>query len=323
MPSTFEDMKKQIETGWDIVLWSESYGMADAAQLIACTFLGCAANYLGQQLEDLVAKVGSDLVKQALANKGKIFGAGKFEVEAGDAYWSTYYNLWNPIKNQHEKVTTDRYVRLYIRMRRRENQDDTTDISSTTVSLQNTANTQWKDHYLDIDANTGKVILWPRQASGTYWKLINHGNGTVSLQNTANTQWKDHYLDIDANTGKVILWPRQASGTYWKLINHGNGTVSLQNTANTQWKNHYLDIDANTGEVILWPRQASGTYWKLNVHNRHERTFVPSFDKYYNYDNFSYQPYYSPYYSSSYPYRSYPYFYSLYSYPYPLFFTCL
>ncbi|MGY3419507.1 virulence-associated protein VagC [Bacillus mycoides] len=143
------------------------------------------------------------------------------------------------------------------------------------ISLQNTANTQWKDRYLDIDGNTGQVILWPRLGSGGYWKLTDHGHGIVSLQNTANTKWKDHYLDIDANTGQLILWPRLASGAYWKLTNHGHGNVSLQNTANTKWKDHYLDIDANTGQLILWPRLASGAYWKLTNQNISNDTCVP------------------------------------------------
>ncbi|MGJ3198053.1 RICIN domain-containing protein [Peribacillus frigoritolerans] len=131
-----------------------------------------------------------------------------------------------------------------------------------TISLQNAANTKWEGHYLDIDGNTGQVILWPRLGSGGYWKLTDHGNGTVSLQNAANTKWKDHYLDIDGNTGQVILWPSLGSGGYWKLTDHGNGTVSLQNAANTKWKDHYLDIDGNTGQVILWPSLGSGGYWK-------------------------------------------------------------
>ncbi|HDR7779312.1 TPA: hypothetical protein QCY06_005115 [Bacillus tropicus] len=117
------------------------------------------------------------------------------------------------------------------------------------VSLQNTANTEYKDWYLDIDPNTKKVILWRNLASGGYWRLINHGNGIVSLQNTANTEYKDWYLDIDPNTGNVILWRNLASGGYWRLINHGNGIVSLQNTANTEYKDWYLDIDASPTSV--------------------------------------------------------------------------
>ncbi|MFC9774607.1 hypothetical protein [Paenibacillus chitinolyticus] len=119
MPSTFQDMKNSVERGWDIVLWSESYGPGDFAVLAACVYLGCAQAYLGQRLEDLVKKVGADAVKQALSNKGKIFGAGEFEVSAGDAYWSTYIKVWNPFKRRHEKITVDRYIRLYVRMRRK------------------------------------------------------------------------------------------------------------------------------------------------------------------------------------------------------------
>ncbi|PJO43395.1 hypothetical protein [Lysinibacillus xylanilyticus] len=119
MPSTWNKMKEDVETGWDIVLWSKSYGMGEAAKLAACIYLGCATAYLGQELKDLAAKVGKDLVEKALANKGKIFGAGQFEVEAKDAYYSVYHKVWNPLKSRHEKVTTERFVRLYVRMRRK------------------------------------------------------------------------------------------------------------------------------------------------------------------------------------------------------------
>jgi len=259
VPSTFEEMKRDIETGWDVVLWSESYGWTDAATLTACAFFGCAQAYLGQQLIDLEKKVGKDFLEQVIRNKGQVIvGPGNLEMQFGDAYWSTYYDYWNPITRRREKITTDRYIRLYLRTRRRNSGG-----TENTISLQNNANTQWKGWYLDIDGNTGNVILWSRLGSGGYWKITEHGDGTVSLQNTANTQWKDWYLDIDGNTGKVILWPRLGSGGYWKITEHGDGTVSLQNNANTQWKDWYLDIDGNTGNVILWSRLGSGGYWKI------------------------------------------------------------
>jgi hypothetical protein len=116
--STFETMKRDIETGGDQVLWSESYGIGDAAVLLACVYFGCAMEYLGQRLNDLAKKVGADFIEQVLKNKGRIFGAGDLEVEAGDAYWSVYIKVWNPLKMRYEKVTTERFVRLYVRFRR-------------------------------------------------------------------------------------------------------------------------------------------------------------------------------------------------------------
>ena len=119
MPSTFEDMKRDIETGWDEVLWSESYGWGDAAALAACIYFQCAAAYLGQRLEDLTTKVGKDLLVQTFQNKGRVLtGPGNLQVQAGDAYWSVYHKLLG------EKITTDRYVRLYVRYRRIEGQPD-------------------------------------------------------------------------------------------------------------------------------------------------------------------------------------------------------
>ena len=119
MPSTFNQMKSDIETGWDEVLWSESYGMGDAAALAACVYFGCAAAYLGQRLEDLATKVGKDLLVQTFQNKGRVLtGPGNLQVQAGDAYWSVYHKLLG------EKITTERYVRLYVRYRRIEGQPD-------------------------------------------------------------------------------------------------------------------------------------------------------------------------------------------------------
>jgi hypothetical protein len=141
-----------------------------------------------------------------------------------------------------------------------------------TISLQNTANTKWEGHYLDISGNTGDVILWPNLGAGGYWRLNDHGNNIVSLQNTANTKWENHYLDIDGNTGQVILWPNLGAGGYWKMADHGDGRISLQNTANTKWKNWYLDIDGNTGQVILWDHLASGGFWKFTNHGQEPGT---------------------------------------------------
>lgn len=131
MSSTFNEMKKEIEPGWDHVLWSESYGFGDAAALIACVYYGCAAEYLGQRLKDLAEKVGPDFLEQVFKNKGRIFGKGDLEVEAGDAYWSVFHRIWNPLEWRHEKVTTERYVRLYVRFRRKK---ATHPASDTTIS---------------------------------------------------------------------------------------------------------------------------------------------------------------------------------------------
>lgn len=115
--STFEDMKSEIETGWDHVLWSESYGIGDATILAACIYFGCALGYLGNRLYDLQQKVGRDLIESALSDKGTVYSIEDTEIEAGLAYWSVCVKIWNPIEQKCECVTTERYVRLYIRWR--------------------------------------------------------------------------------------------------------------------------------------------------------------------------------------------------------------
>lgn len=131
-------------------------------------------------------------------------------------------------------------------------------------TFQNTANTQFKDFYLDIDGHNGKLMLSDRQASGARWELTNRGENVITLQNTASSPFKDFFLDIDGNTGELILMDGQASGAFWKVIDHGNCVVTLQNTANSPFKNFYLDIDGHNGNLMLSERQASGTFWNLS-----------------------------------------------------------
>ncbi|WP_226000966.1 hypothetical protein [Paenibacillus sp. BJ-4] len=159
MPSTFEDMKREIETGWDIVLWSKSYGMGEAAKLAACIYFGCAAAYLGQELKELADKVGEDLLSKALQNKGKIFGSGQFEVSAGDAYWSVYHKVWNPFKRRHEKITTERFVRLYVRMRRK-------------------ARTVWEPSFAEMLETSREYYELPEYTSGMVYPL--NPDGTIN-----------------------------------------------------------------------------------------------------------------------------------------------
>ncbi|MED1803123.1 hypothetical protein [Brevibacillus porteri] len=128
-----------------------------------------------------------------------------------------------------------------------------TDHGDNIVSLQNTADTNFKDWYLDIDGHTGSVILWEHLGRGGYWKLTDHGDNIVSLQNTADTNFKDWYLDIDGRTGSVILWEHLGRGGYWKKTTHADGTVSLQNTADTNFTNWYLDIDGNASTIPVFP----------------------------------------------------------------------
>ena len=212
MASTFEDMKRDIESGWDEVLWSESYGWGDFAAVAACTYFGCLQAYMGQRLNDLIAKVGRDFLEQVIRNKGQVLtGPGDLQVQAGDAYWRVYHEIFG------ERVTTERYVRLYVRYRRRTSDPVEPSNSGRTISLQNAAATQWEGWYLDIDGGTGAVILWEHLGSGGYWRLHDFGDGTVALQVTADVPWKNWFLDIDGNTGDVILWERLASGGYWRL----------------------------------------------------------------------------------------------------------
>jgi hypothetical protein len=136
-----------------------------------------------------------------------------------------------------------------------------------TVRLQNLGNSRFKDWYLDIDGNTGAVILTESSAaSGINWRLTSLGGTTVTLQNLGNSRFKNWYLDIDGNTGAAILTESPIySGTKWRLSSLGGTTVTLQNLGNSRFKDWYLDIDGNTGAAILTESPAaSGINWRLN-----------------------------------------------------------
>ena len=117
-PDSMSDMKRKQEKGGWTVIWSESYGTADAAILTGCVLLGCAGKYLGHKLERLTTKVGASAIRNAIRDQGVITRSGDYEFEYGTAYWSKSHKIWNPIKNRHECVTTERYARLYLKYKK-------------------------------------------------------------------------------------------------------------------------------------------------------------------------------------------------------------
>jgi hypothetical protein len=157
---TFSEMKSSVENedggGWTVI-WSKSYGVDRIAQLAAITYVsgpGGALEYLGNELEQLIAhmgqQVGKKVVEDALKNRGRIFlGPRNLQVKAGDAYWSetvsvpvsfnmgckkcdcTQYRERRVASGvctcehgatrhgnvQRGKITVNRYIRLYVKYR--------------------------------------------------------------------------------------------------------------------------------------------------------------------------------------------------------------
>lgn len=128
-------------------------------------------------------------------------------------------------------------------------------------TFRNFGDTEFKNHYLDLNGTTGEVILHPTIGDGGYWQLKNQGNNIVTLQSIADTDHKNKYLGIDGN-GEVKLYSRLGSAEYWLLNDEDNGRISLKNLGDTKFKNHYLDLNDRTGKVILHPHLGGGGYWK-------------------------------------------------------------
>ena len=110
---SFGDMKRNVETDWEFILWTESYSVIDGIVTGVCEFYapGCAQAVLEDRLDDLMSKVGRDFVMQALRNPGAITRSGPWEIEVGQSFWSECWRVFG------EEVTVNRHIRFYVRSR--------------------------------------------------------------------------------------------------------------------------------------------------------------------------------------------------------------
>lgn len=132
-------------------------------------------------------------------------------------------------------------------------------------------------NYLDIDGESGSVIIGPQSASGTQWRLTNQGNNIVTLQNLGNSRFKNYYLDIDGTTGGVILSSRIYSGAYW-LVTERDGELTFKNQGNSRFKNYFLNADVS-GNVILSSKYTDRSRWiTLEGINEQVKSPLPSID---------------------------------------------
>lgn len=220
MLSTFEEMKQDIESdGWT-VLWSESYGLGDAAALLGCAYFGCLQEYLKYKLDRLLKKVGKDFLEQVIRSKGQtLTGPGDLEVQAGDAYWSVYINIWNPLKWRHERVTTERYVRLYLRYRRKGG--GPTGVDGKLVTLR--ANNR---QYVCAEGGGGREVVANRDVPRGWetFEMQEHEGSKVSLR--ANN---GQYISAEGGGGREVVANRNAVGP-WEMfeIQRASNRVSLR-----------------------------------------------------------------------------------------------
>lgn len=236
--STFKQMKTDVARGnWEVI-WSESYGFEKAALLAACVYVGCAQSYLGHELDSLKSRAGDQLLEQALRNKGKVIvGPGELKIQAGTAYWSTYYNVWNPLRNRNEKVTTARYVRLYIKYRRDSSPPD----SAEAKSIYN----PWLKKYLGVHEN-GQIVMWPQNTgTGERWQLNSDG--------CIYNPWLKKYLGVH-ETGEIVMWPRCSTGEQWQVKSDG--------CIFNPFLKKYLGVH-ETGEIVMWPQCSTGEKWAI------------------------------------------------------------
>lgn len=212
--STFKQMKEDVARGGWEVIWSESYGFEKAGVLAACVYLGCAVSYLKDELENLTKRAGKQVIEKALQNKGRVmFGPGKLEVQAGTAYWSTYYRIYNPLNQRHERVTTARYVRLYVKYKRR--------------SIGVSRPKFWWSH--------------AGQLSGKHCVLINEPS--TGNDGTSHT-WGDNYLCSNRDHG--IRW------SYAGPISGMRCTQIHELASPHTWGDNYLCVPSSSSLRFFW-----------------------------------------------------------------------
>lgn len=232
MPSTFTEMKRNIEDGWEDVLWSESYGWGDAAAVAACTYFGCVQVYLEHRLDRLLEKVGREFLEQVIRNKGQVLtGPGELQVQAGDAYYSVYHNVWNPFRGRHEKVTTERYIRLFVRYRRVTDGASNGSVSSDFMS----------------PPPVSQVLLQPRLAEGNW--------STLRSPFELHVMGDGNVLGWNRSSGDFILWRYDVS--HLRLLPErlkANRWCTLKAPFNlhVMRDGNVLGWNRFTGEFILW-----------------------------------------------------------------------
>lgn len=127
--------------------------------------------------------------------------------------------------------------------------------------LESMANGNPNGKYLDIDGQTGKVIVSSR-GSGTIWSLSRNDDGDYyQFANLCRT-CSHRGLKLDVNNERKAIVSERGSGTRWALEFRGSGNVvRLKSKAKNLQEDLYLDVSQN-GEVGVSER-GSGTKWRL------------------------------------------------------------
>jgi hypothetical protein len=87
------------------------------------------------------------------------------------------------------------------------------------ITLQNTADTKWKNWYLDLDGDAddqnGRLLLWKSLGSGAKWKMTKTGGGLVPafpINVEQHSELEDHHRMLTkikvSNTGRLDAWVR-------------------------------------------------------------------------------------------------------------------
>lgn len=118
--SNKSSVQNSVRNGWNAVAWGKEITALEYAKLIAAMATGTVGLYLADLVRGSAATLGTNVVIQAIKNRGKTFGAGRFVCQAGIATYDNWrYIVIGPKGFQYKKkVNSPNTHQPYIRWKR-------------------------------------------------------------------------------------------------------------------------------------------------------------------------------------------------------------
>lgn len=250
MPHDRKQQEERLRASYDFIVFGGEYGVINAGLAVIDGIVTGGAVTL-EWLQNEVAKFGIDL---ATAMATATPPVSPNEPLFGDIM--TFHTWEQPFPGV--KIPTGNKFVPYVAARRKGGPFGKDDIS-----LRNLGASDFKMWYLDINGNTGSLMLNENRASGAFWRIERTGGSNVRLRNLGASPYYNWYLDINGTTGGLMLNDQVAAGCNWELDDQDGGNCLFRNLAASNFQGYYLDIDGNTGDLILNKNIAPGCHWKL------------------------------------------------------------
>lgn len=251
MPHNRPEREAQIRDQYHFVVFGGEYSLAHAA-LAAIDAVIDGGNLTYDFLKDELTRFGIELAISMASAKPPVLPTEPLYVGK-----MIFENWEEPLPGL--KIALPNKFVPYVAARKK-------GMDINLIQLANLGNSPYKNSFLDIDGDTGSLMLNANgQASGCAWLMVRHGGHKVKLQNLGNSPYKGYFLDINGGNGALMLNPSgDATGCRWRLSELGGDVVKLQNLGTSSYNDWFLDIDGGNGHLMLNQNgTAGGCSWRL------------------------------------------------------------